>query len=121
MNVSFENAFFRENVPAPNINWPNGSNTTANVNFTTRPFHLSCGGYQPDQIQITNNVPISYIFNGTNYVDFPFPNTWTDQYQDDSGAWVDYFTLTATFEFRGSDKKCRVTYLGVPGSWQGPY
>jgi hypothetical protein len=120
-NVSFENVSFRENVPAPSMTWPNGSNTTDNVKFTVIPIHVTCGGDVLDKVKIDNNVPISYIFDGTNYVDFSFANTWTDQYLNDAGVWTDYYTLSATFEFRGSDKKSRVTYLGIPGSWQGPY
>jgi hypothetical protein len=119
-NVSFENAKLRENTQPFNVTWPNSTNWTYVVNSTTNPFSPPCGGFVPDDIQ-ANNVPITWLFNGTNYIDFSFSNSWTDQYQDDSGNWVDYFSLNAKYEFRASDKKCRVTYLGMPGSWQGPY
>jgi hypothetical protein len=119
-NVSFQYTQFREFIPPVSVTWPNGTNTTFKINSTTTPFSLSCGGSQPDEIMISPQL-ISNLFNGTNYVDFSFTSTWTDQYQDNSGNWVDYYTLNAKYEFRASDKKCRITYLGVPGSWQGPY
>jgi hypothetical protein len=118
-NVSFGNINFRENIPPFNVTWPNGTNWTFNVHSTSS-LSLSCGGLVPDDIKV-NNIPISWISNGTSYVDFSFSDTWTDQYQDDSGNWVDYSTLTASYTFQASDKKCHVTYLGIPGSSQGPY
>jgi hypothetical protein len=62
----------------------------------------------------------SKIFNGTNYANFSFSSTWTDQYQDDSGNWVDIQTLTVKREYNSS-RQARVTYLDVPGGWQGPF
>lgn len=121
-NVSFQNAPIREN-PNPasmTVAWPNGTNATIYFSRSTNAYYLPCGGLKVDQITSVV-VPTSYLFNGTNYVDFSYTSTWTDQYKNESGNWVDYFTKTAKYEFRASDKKCRITYLGVPGNWQGPY
>jgi hypothetical protein len=119
-NVSFLNAEVRESIPPLTVTWPNGTNEIIHVVATTDPINIPCGGSIPDTI-MSMNTPMSYLFNGTNYVDFSYTSTWTDQYKDDSGNWVDFYTLTATYEFRASDKKCRITYLGTSGSWQGPY
>jgi hypothetical protein len=121
-SVSFYNAYFRENPGAPiSVTWPNGTNTIINFIGATNPWGVTCGSDTlQDEIAIPL-VPISYIFNGTNYVDFSFSFTWTDQYRNETWTWADFYTLNVTVAYRASDKKCRVTYLGVPGGWQGPY
>ena len=118
-NVSFENATIRENLPLLSLTWPNGTNEAEYSVGTTNGASISCspgGDFIKDGPK-----PISYLFNGTNYVDFSFDYTWTYQYQNEAGAWVDFKTMNTHTAFRGSDKQCQETYLGVPGSWQGPY
>lgn len=120
-NVSFANVLFREKISPEVITWPSGLVVTNLAKGTTNAILLpSCGGTAQDKIEVYP-IPISWIYNGTNYVDFSWGSSWADQYQDDSGNWVDFKTMKAAYEFRGSDKKARVTYLGVPGGWQGPY
>ncbi len=121
--VSFYNVSFRENpTPSMTLTWPNGTNSTLVFDESTNAWGVTCGN---DTVQDLIRMPLvttSHIFNGTNYVDFSFSRPpWADQYEDNNGNWVGFFTLTASFEFRGGDKKCRVIYCGVPGGWQGPY
>ncbi|MGH7952939.1 MAG: hypothetical protein ACREFE_13630, partial [Limisphaerales bacterium] len=122
-NVSFYKVDFREN-PDPatmSVTWPNGTNTTIRSDRATSPWGVSCGNSTVFDTISAPEVPISYLFNGTNYVDFSFTSSWTDQYKNEGGAWINFYTLTAKYEYRGSDKKCRVTYLDVAGGWQGPF
>jgi hypothetical protein len=120
-NVSFSNVNFRE-LQSSNeiIIWPDGKTNVVTYAMTTNAFQVSCDNTFPDGIGFPF-VPTSHLYNGTNYMDFTFSSSWHDQYQDDNGNWVSFAPLTATWEFKGSDKKCRVTYLGVPADWQGPF
>jgi hypothetical protein len=127
-NVSFDNVLFREN-PEPSsiaVTWPNGTNTTIHFNRTTSGWNIACGQFTVGD-QITSPavpsplIPTSYLFNGTANVDFSFGNSWTYQYMNEAGAWVDFYTLTYEVEYHGSNKQCHVIYLGKPGGWQGPY
>jgi len=120
-NVSFDHVSFRENgsVSYP-ITWPDGSTST---NFPNRTqIGLACGdSFFWDVISSAGPlIPVSYLYVGESSVDFSYGDSWTDQYKSDAG-WVDFYSLNMKVEYRGSDRKCRVTYLGVPGGWQGPF
>ena len=121
--VSFYNTYFRESpTPDTHITWPNGTNSTLVFNQSTNAWGVSCGN---DTFTDGPRMPLvstSLIYNGTNFVDYSIATPpWTYQYRDENWNWVDFYTLTLTIEFRGSDKKCRLIYCGVPGGWQGPY
>lgn len=125
-SVSFANAELREN-PEPsskNVTWPSGYQTL--ISFERSSFDpFSCGGVPSatDRISTGSKLfdvrllqkPDGYLGNES------FSVSWTDQYKNDSGQWTDFFTLTANYDFSASDATCRITYLGVPGSKQGPY
>lgn len=100
MNVDFSHVTFRENVSPDIIHWPNGLVQTnmPDIGFGG----IDCSHSDPDTI--VGSAPRAYIFNGTNFVDFSYSSTWTDQYESDSG-WVDFSTRTATRSFRGSDRQ----------------
>ena len=115
-DVSFGNVTFRENVSPDIIHWPSGVETNTPQHGFPTP---GCDYVEQDLISIYTST--SRIFDGTNYVPFSYSSTWTDQYQDDSGNWVDFVTRNVTREFH-SDKTARVIYMGVPSiNWQGPY
>jgi hypothetical protein len=121
-NVSFANVTFGENTnPASmTVTWPNGTNTVQN--FSRRPeFSLYCGQYTSHDTVSSSLLPISLLFNGTNYTNSSYTDSWTDRYLNEAGVWTDFYTMTVVRAFRGSDKKCQITYLGVPGDWQGPF
>ena len=121
--VSFYNASFREEqTPDMTLTWPNGHVSTINFSESTNAWGVPCGTSTfLDQARMPL-VPTSYIYNGTSYVDFSFSTpAWHDQYRDENWNWVNFATLTLSIEFRGSDRKCRVIYCGIPGGWQGPY
>jgi hypothetical protein len=115
-NVDFNGAHFRENVTPNIIHWPCGIVET-NMPIIGFP-GVPCSHLLQDDIKAVADA--SKIFNGTNYANFSFSSTWTDQYQDDSGNWVDIQTLTVKREYNSS-RQARVTYLDVPGGWQGPF
>jgi hypothetical protein len=118
-NVYFGNVQFRESPVTNIIHWPNPDIVETNIpNHGFAPF--GCDHKETDEIW--SGEPSAYIFNGTNYVDFSFTSTWKDQFQDDFGQWIDFSPRTVTREFRGSDRKARVIYMGIPSvDWQGPY
>jgi len=117
-NVDFSNVAFREHVSPNIIKWPCGLLETnmPGIGFPT----ITCSHMLKDCI--ATHPHISNIFDGTNYVDFSYPSTWTNQYLGDTSNWVDFATMNVTRKFRGSDKKAEVIYQGIPSiNWQGPY
>ena len=127
-NVSFDNVYFREN-PQPasiSITWPNGTNSIISFNRTTNGWMMACGQYTiGDKITSpdvpTPLVPESYLYTGSNYVNFSFGNTWTYQYQNKSGNWTDFYPLTYSVKYLGGSKQCQVIYLSKLGGLEGPF
>jgi hypothetical protein len=121
-NVSFYNVDFREKpTPPMTLTWPNGTNSIISFNEATNAWGMSCESFTIQDEITMPLISTNHLFNGANFVDFSFSFSWPDQYRNEAGEWTDFYTLTVKIEFRGSDKKCRITYLGVPGGWQGPY
>ncbi len=118
--VSFANIVGRENIPeSPERHWPNGQITQASEK--TVPFSgLGCSSRIFDYIS-DGPVSIERLFNGTTYVDFSYGRSWQIEYQNDEEQWVPFASVATLTEFRGSDKKCRETYQGLSGTWQGPW
>jgi len=119
-NVSFVGIEFRENLPVLDWTWPNGSSGHYSATTKQIPTPPYCDNIVNDNIEEPMR-DTSLLFNGTNYVNFSYTYTWTNQYKNESATWVDFKVMSTTTEYRGSDKKCRETYLGVPGGWQGPW
>lgn len=119
-NVSFAHVNFRETLQPLTIIWPNGSTNVVRIRATTNSISFPCGFSSQDDITVGLK-PISLLFNGTNYLDFSYSSSWTDQYLDDAANWIDFASLSRTAKFRASDKKCQNVYLGTPGDWQGPF
>ena len=118
--VSFNNTQIREVLPLLSVTWPNGATTPIAQIGETNGVSIFCGTSQSDKVG-AGLASINYLFNGTSYVDFSYPYTWQDQYQNEAGTWTTFKTMNRTTEYHGSNKQCRVTYLGVSGGWQGPY
>jgi hypothetical protein len=97
-NVSFGNVTFRENVSPDIIHWPSG------LVETNAPQHgfptPDCSHLMEDTI--SSYFPTADIFDGTNYVNFSYSSTWMDQYQNDSGNWVDFQTRNITRKFNSN-------------------
>jgi hypothetical protein len=119
-NVSFLNAHIRENIAASDLrHWPDGETTRGGpqIKDLSAP---GCGYTLDDQIS-HGPYPVARLFNGTNYVDFSFTRTWTNEYQNAASNWIGFATINNLTEFHGSNQTCRETYQGVQGSWQGPW
>ena len=122
--MSFVNVAFREDFPnSPTNTWPNGYKSY--IGAFTFGFGAGgeCGFANSDTIGDgqTGPRPIGRLFNGTNYADFSYSASWTDEYLNASSNWISFAPMQTTTEFRGSDQKCRETYQGVSGDWQGPW
>jgi hypothetical protein len=118
--VSFGNANFREKLPPLSVTWPDGVTTPIRLQGTTNSISFPCGIGIKDEIS-AGLISQNYLFNGTSYVNFSYPYSWEDQYQNDAGAWVTFKTMNRSTEYHGGDKQCHVIYLGVSGGWQGPF
>jgi hypothetical protein len=120
-NVSFANVQFRENIPvSPVHHWPSGRNTVNPTNIVSFGSAGDCAYADSDNIG-EGPWDIGRLYNGTNWVDFSYSLTWTNEYLNASSNWIPFAPLSTTTQFRGSDRKCMETYQGVPGSWQGPW
>jgi len=123
-NVSFSRVQFREN-PDPSsidVTWPVGIITTFPLERTTTPFSPPCG-VLPIYNDKIETVPVwgSYLCTGTGCSDKSITSSWTDQYMNDSSEWTDFYSISVQYDYFSIDFKCRITYLGVHGSRQGPY
>jgi hypothetical protein len=120
-NVSFANVYFRENIPASPIrHWPSGLTTVNPADIVPFGSEGDCA-YADNDIIGDGPWGIGRLNNGTNYADFSYSVTWTNEYRNASSNWIPFATMHTTTEFRGSDQKCRETYQGVAGEWQGPW
>ena len=120
-NVSFANVHFRENLPASPIHhWPSGLATFSPTNIVLFGSEGDCAYADSDDIG-EGPWGIGRLNNGTNYANFSYSLTWTNEYLNASSNWIPFATMHTTTEFRGSDQKCRETYQDVPGEWQGPW
>jgi hypothetical protein len=118
--VSFGNVSFRES-PDPasiNVTWPNGTNQT--IPFQRTSFNYPCGAQAKPDNQKVGLYPKANLFTGTAFAGCSFSDTWNYQYLNQAGQWANFCPITATITFISSGQ-CQVTYLGVPGSSQGPY
>jgi hypothetical protein len=120
-NVSFARVQKRENIPdSPVHHWPNGTNSYNSAHIVGMGAGSECAYIIEDTIG-DGPFPASRLFNGTNYVDFSYSITWTNEYLNASSNWIPFATMSTTTEYKGSNKTCRVTYQGVPGAPQGPW
>ena len=120
--VSFNGVKIRENAPASlSVTWPNGVTLPVPENAETNGIVLTCGSSITDQIA-QGGFNRDLLFTNGTYVDFSYNISWEDQYSNSVSGWTDFAPVTVNAEFRGSDKKCRVIYQGIPSQdWQGPY
>ena len=119
-SVSFANMRMRENFPLSIRNWPNLDQSRKLPGTNYFPVRGNCSQYDGDDIT-DGPIPIDRLFDGTNFVDFSYPYSWSDEYQNASGDWVNFASPQTITKFRGSDRACQEIYQGVPGSWQGPW
>jgi hypothetical protein len=121
-NVSFVNAQFQEDFPqSPVRHWPNGTNTQTQAQIDPLAGNGDGCSSQFADAQIAGLRPIGTLYNGTNYVDFSYATSWTNEYQNQSGQWIPFATMSRTTQYRGSDQACQIILNGVSGSWQGPW
>jgi hypothetical protein len=119
-NVNFGHAIIREEPVTNIIHWPNTNFVEINV-----PTHgadpIDCSHTAPDDVK--SGEPTAYIYDYSlgNYRDFEFPSSWSDQYRNDSGNWIDFSQRTVIRKFFGGNKQAQIIYNGVPGDPQGPY
>ncbi len=116
--VSFYNAQFRENIPQHQWTWPNGTQQTSGPKTVL--WKVNQSNQVPDNIS-DGPCPIGYIHDGTGYVDFNYIITWKNEYRNKDGNWVEFATMNTNTEFSGVNQRCRETYMGVVGGWQGPW
>ena len=122
----FEVAGSRGEAPAPNAMETNMTFsrtdpfTNQTIPFERTSFSYPCGAQARPATQTAKFFPRSYLFNGTESVGCSFSDTWNYQYLNQTGQWTSFCPITATITFKSSGE-CQVTYLGLPGSSQGPY
>jgi hypothetical protein len=120
-NVSFAHVSFRENLPTtPTFTWPCGTNTYLNSDFWYFGGNGACAYATSDTIQ-GGIFPIKWLFDGTNFTNFAYTTTWTNEYLNSYSNYVPFATMQATYHFYGTTKQSQTVYQGVTGGLQGPW
>jgi hypothetical protein len=119
--VSFHWAEFRENIPETAWTWPDG--TAETFGPTIKEWNVLEGNFLTDTCR-DGLRPIGRLWNGQAYVPF----TWTAQvpedYRNEGGQWIHWFTEQGPNEYSGADQSTRLGMVANNtkyGSWQGPY
>ena len=118
-SVSFGNATIREEIQPTYRTWPDGeeSMTKGETNSIAG---IGCDSVFTDHIS-DGLIPVYRLSNGNTWVNKSFTRSWVEKYENENGDWVYFADVSATVEFRGSDRAARETYQGLPGGWQGPW
>jgi PA14 domain len=70
---------------------------------------------EPYAIHMTSDDRARVWINGELLID-----EWYE-HGEASSEWVPFAYLSTVTEYRATDQKCRESYLGEPGGWQGPW
>ncbi len=120
-SVSFYSVEFREFFTNTTWTWPNG--LVSNFGPAPIPWSVNYRNLTYDDIS-DGPFPKNRIYDQeqASYVNFSYTIIWKEQYKNEAGAWVDFFTgETTVTEYEGSTLKCRTTNRSIPGLWQGPW
>lgn len=111
----------REAKPAYSWTFPSGGIHSLSA-YNTSSWTLGGDNSWPDTVT-TGIFPVGYLWNGSSYVDYSPPDHNVKMEYYNGTSWVEFKTHPHKREFRGSDKKARVTHTSnntVEGGWHGP-
>ena len=117
--VSFFNVRLRENIKKHAWTWPDG--TGGGIASQIPRWSVGFGNDTADNIR-SGPYPIRRLHDGAKFVDFDYKVKWKEEYENQSGTWVEWVAKEDTLtEYKGANQKARQTHMGAPGKWQGPW